>query len=87
MKVIKLDKTCLFEEKIALCLGYFDGLHKGHLALINKAKESGYKVALLTFDVSPKQYLNNLQFNVILDEEQRNELLNDAEVDYLLIQK
>lgn len=87
MKVIKLDKTCLFEEKIALCLGYFDGLHKGHVALINKAKESGYKVALLTFDVSPKQYLNNLQFNVILDEQQRNELLNDAEVDYLLIQK
>lgn len=55
MKIIEIDVNNLVIEPnpgISLCLGYFDGVHKGHLDLINKAVESG-DAAVMTFDISP----------------------------------
>lgn len=46
-----------FEKDTALCLGFFDGVHRGHVALIEAAKRSGLEVAVLTFDRSPKAKL------------------------------
>lgn len=41
----------------ACCIGYFDGMHRGHQALINKAKEQAKKKnirsGLITFDPDP----------------------------------
>ncbi len=87
MKIIELDNEYVNKEKIALCLGYFDGLHKGHQVLIAEATKSGYKVGILTFDISPKQFINKKNKEVILDENTRNELLEKMKVDYLYIQK
>lgn len=42
--------------KIALCLGSFDGLHKGHRAVLS-VPDDYYKVAI-TFKVPPKSVLN-----------------------------
>lgn len=40
-----------------MALGFFDGIHVGHAALINKikqrAEETGAEPAVLTFDVHP----------------------------------
>ena len=33
----------------ALCIGKFDGFHRGHRLLIDEAKETGYPVVVLTF--------------------------------------
>lgn len=55
MKIIEIDVNNLVIEPnpgISLCLGYFDGVHRGHLDLINKAVESG-EAAVMTFDISP----------------------------------
>ena len=55
MKIIEIDVNDLKIEPnpdITLCLGYFDGVHIGHLDLINKALESG-NAAVMTFDISP----------------------------------
>ena len=55
MKIIEIDVNDLNLEPnpgISLCLGYFDGVHRGHLDLINKAVEAG-EAAVMTFDVSP----------------------------------
>lgn len=45
-------------EPLVLVLGYFDGLHRGHKALFDKARqvadEKGQKVAVLTFYESPQ---------------------------------
>lgn len=41
----------------AVVLGTFDGLHKGHRAVIEKAK--GYYTVAVTFDIPPKAYFNN----------------------------
>lgn len=43
--------------KRAIALGFFDGVHVGHAALLNKTKERseehGYKPSVLSFDVHP----------------------------------
>ena len=55
MKIIEIDVNDLNIEPnpgITMCLGYFDGVHVGHLDLINKAVESG-NAAVMTFDISP----------------------------------
>ena len=36
-------------KKCALCIGKFDGFHKGHRLLINEAIDTDYPVAVLTF--------------------------------------
>ena len=60
-----------------VCLGFFDGVHRGHLALIEAAKsaarEQGLKICVHTFDQPPgrkKEMLTTL--------EEREELLKNA---------
>ena len=55
MKIVEIDVNNLSLEAnpdCSLCLGYFDGVHVGHLELIQKAVENG-NAAVMTFDVSP----------------------------------
>ncbi len=49
-----------YGRKTAVALGNFDGLHKGHIAVINKAvaeKSNGLVPCILTFDSHPMQFL------------------------------
>ena len=39
--------------KVSVALGTFDGLHIGHLALINVVKEQAGESAVFTFDALP----------------------------------
>lgn len=52
MKVVELGEK--IEDKIVLCLGYFDLIHLGHIDLINKAKKvaqrKNAKLAIFTFN-------------------------------------
>jgi riboflavin kinase / FMN adenylyltransferase len=41
----------------AACMGAFDGLHRGHQALIERARTLGDRVALVTFDPHPARVL------------------------------
>lgn len=81
MEIVRLKLKDLkpFKGGISLCLGYFDGLHVGHLALINRAKDSLYKSAVLTF-------INLNKRNKILTSlEDKIEILTKENVDYLLV--
>ena len=44
-------------DRTVVTFGKFDGIHMGHMALINTAgriaREQGYKLAVFTFDVPP----------------------------------
>ncbi len=53
--------------KTALCLGTFDGMHKGHQALFAKAREiTEGEVGVLLFDGNPADLLQNGKSHVIL---------------------
>ncbi len=61
MKVIELAepyaKSEIYPEQIVLALGFFDGVHRGHQAVIKAAKQQaqkmGVKLAVMTFDRHP----------------------------------
>lgn len=42
---------------VAVCMGAFDGLHRGHASLIERARTHAPKVALVTFDPHPTAVL------------------------------
>ena len=59
MKIVEIDVNNLVLEpnpECSLCLGYFDGVHRGHLELIQKAVNDG-NAAVMTFDISPSYVL------------------------------
>lgn len=47
--------------KYVLCLGFFDGVHRGHIQLLRQARayaaEKGCSVCVHTFDTSPAAYI------------------------------
>lgn len=80
MQIINLDVENIdFKENIALCLGFFDGIHLGHIELLKKAKESIYKSAVLTF---VSQYKRN---EILTSLEDKIKLFSDFHIDYLFL--
>lgn len=74
------------EEKLVLCLGYFDGIHLGHQALIKDAINEGYKVGVLTFDNPPSLVLGKIKENHSLSSiADKAEYLEEIGVDYLFL--
>ena len=56
-------------DKYVLALGYFDGIHLGHTALLRRtaerAAELGVKSAVITFDVHPDTLVHNCSVPLI----------------------
>ncbi|MBG9367867.1 bifunctional riboflavin kinase/FAD synthetase [Streptococcus sp. NLN64] len=84
-----IDQT----EPTILVLGYFDGIHKGHQQLFQRARQladqEGLKVALLTFPESPQLAFSRFRPELLLhlsSEVQREELLESVGVDLLYLQ-
>lgn len=74
------------EEKTAVTLGKFDGLHRGHKLLLNQVlrkREEGYRAAIFTFDIPPKNVLKGTHGRMILTNEERTALLKKYKVDIL----
>lgn len=69
----------LSNEKINICLGFFDGIHLGHQKLINTALKEGSKLGLMTF-FSPFK-----REDVLTSLEDKKNLLEKMGVDYLFI--
>lgn len=62
-----------------LCLGYFDGVHLGHQALLKKAVEvageNGWKVIVHTFLVSPKEVITGCMDLHLTEPDEKRKLL------------
>jgi len=74
--------------KTYVTIGSFDGLHKGHLSLINKAvelsKKSNVKSMVNTFKEHPLNTINkNIAPKLIMDNETKIQLLEDYGIDIL----
>ena len=68
----------------ATTIGNFDGLHKGHMALIEKiktqAKKMDLKTKIITFNPYPFEFFK-LEKNRILSELDKNIILSDLKID------
>ena len=71
---------------LILCLGFFDGVHLGHQALIKKAKKEGYKLGVLSFNQSPAYVLGNkLVDNCITSISDKADIFEEIGVDYFYL--
>ena len=76
-------------EHLAIALGFFDGVHLGHKAVINAAvdyaKKNNIKSAVVTFRQSPYVALNNVKPNYIITLEEKIKAIKKLGVDYLYL--
>lgn len=79
---ISIDNILSVIDDISLCLGYFDGLHLGHKKLIQRAVNSKYKSALLTFKFNNINLKNKKKLTSLLDKEM---ILDSLGLDYLFV--
>ncbi|MBO5489485.1 MAG: bifunctional riboflavin kinase/FAD synthetase [Eubacterium sp.] len=63
-------------HQTAVCIGKFDGIHKGHRLLIEKTKETGLPVVMFTFQM--------LQPRGIYSLDEKEKLAESLGVDYLV---
>ncbi|MDO4771985.1 MAG: bifunctional riboflavin kinase/FAD synthetase [Bacillota bacterium] len=77
--------TMISREKVAIAMGAFDGIHKGHQLIINKmmaeAKERGLLSAVYTFNNVPKSVNRPEESIHILKAGDKYELLKEMGVD------
>ena len=91
METIYLNSEKLnIDKPICSAVGFFDGIHIGHMVLINEvirvSKEKGYKKALITFDHSPAFVLGYFKEERCLTSmEDRQKILEELGFDYLFI--
>lgn len=85
---LKVGKQ-LYLEDTCVALGYFDGLHIGHLELLHQVQEfaekNNFKKALMTFDIHPRSYLLEQEFCYLSSLEDKVDILEKYQFDYLLI--
>ena len=72
-------------------LGIFDGVHRGHMALldclVSRARETRGESVVITFSPHPRLVLeqNNLRLSFLTTMEEKKVLLKNANVDHLII--
>ncbi|MBU3142075.1 bifunctional riboflavin kinase/FAD synthetase [Clostridium sp. CF012] len=86
MEIIKDDFKTKFKYPTYIALGSFDGLHLGHMHLINKAvelsKENNAKSMICTFKNHPLSVINKeICPKLIMDNDTKIELLENTGID------
>jgi len=68
----------------AVAVGTFDGVHRGHLRVIDAARRAGLRTAVVTFDPHPRAVLGG-EVPLLTTLRRRLELLGDAGVEDALV--
>lgn len=70
------------EQKRVIALGFFDGVHRGHQAILKKAvalaREKGMQTAAVTFETHPRAYVRGRAPDMINTFQRRCALLQQA---------
>lgn len=90
MRIVNTADMLPLERPCVVCLGYFDGVHLGHQALLSAAREIAKQKGLLfcvhTFDRSPAQALHpETQVPLLTTAEEKQRLLSQAGCDVLAV--
>jgi riboflavin kinase / FMN adenylyltransferase len=72
------------EARRAVALGTFDGVHRGHLRVIEAARNAGLRTGVVTFDPHPRAVLGG-QIELLSTLERRLELFGAAGVEDVLV--
>jgi riboflavin kinase/FMN adenylyltransferase len=83
MKVAS-DPSGLPEARRAVAIGTFDGVHRGHLAVLETVRTSGLRPTVVTFDPHPRTVLGS-EVELLTTLRRRLELLEAAGVEDVLV--
>jgi riboflavin kinase/FMN adenylyltransferase len=72
------------EERRAVAVGTFDGVHRGHRRVIDAARTAGLRTTVVTFDPHPRTVLHG-RVELLSTLERRLELLEEAGVEDVLV--
>ncbi len=76
------------DEPTVVAVGKFDGLHSGHIKIIEKllqtAKSNNLKSVVYTFNINPKLVLNNESFTPLMTNEEKSQKLSLLGIDYVV---
>jgi len=91
MKIFRNKFNSKYTNGSTLVIGNFDGLHKGHISILEEskklAKKNKLRCGLLTFDPNPKEFfLKDKNFKIISNLE-KEKILKKMNIDYLIILK
>jgi riboflavin kinase/FMN adenylyltransferase len=78
------DPSELEARPRAVAIGSFDGVHRGHLAVVDAVRASGLQPTVITFDPHPRIALGN-KVDLLTTLERRLELLDAAGVADVLV--
>ena len=88
MEYIKNTTEFSISEETAVSLGKFDGIHKGHVRLLEYLKEKkrlGQKSVVFTFDIPPRQRVGAwAQSKVLTTNEEKMRLFEQNGMDYVI---
>lgn len=91
MKTIVINEQNIPQscEPFVACIGFFDGLHRGHQALISetfkRAKEDRLKTAMITFFPHPSAVLHHSPVAYLTPHYLKQQLVESYGFDYLII--
>lgn len=87
LELNSLFDSQILNEKTAVTVGKFDGVHKGHAYLytvINDKKKDGYSSLVLTFSNSVRDKLNNAELGMLITDEERKVMMESQGIDFLV---
>lgn len=87
--VINDNTSAHIIEPIVACIGFFDGLHQGHQALIRKtlniAAQNALKTALITFFPHPSAVLHHEKVSYLTPHYLKQSLIEALGFDYMIV--
>ncbi|MBP5280629.1 MAG: FAD synthetase family protein [Erysipelotrichaceae bacterium] len=88
-KIIIQNKDFVIGDRNVACIGYFDGVHKGHQDLLNKtiseAERLGLKSALICFRPDPVDVISGRKNKHIFSDKERENIIREHGIDILII--
>ncbi len=91
MKITRISKLPIKNSSTprSVCVGVFDGVHRGHQQLvsktINKAKKLKIKSSMFTFEPSPKNFLLNKNFPFLMSLKAKIKIAEQLGLDEIII--